>query len=92
MAKVAPPKTIFTANSCTTLPSDYASVTGCPEKILALHFANGIWDANVGEVMGHSGTDQKVFDRVVEFAREIGMVPIPIYKEQNGSKFGRRVL
>ena len=84
LAKVAPEKTIFTTNSSTTLPSDYAYTTGRPEKFLALHFANGIWDANVGEVMGHPGTDKKVFDRVVEFAREIGMVPIPIYKEQNG--------
>ena len=84
LAKVAPEKTIFTTNSSTTLPSDYASYTGRPEKFLALHFANGIWDANVGEVMGHPGTDAKIFERVVEFAREIGMVPIPIYKEQNG--------
>lgn len=84
LAKVAPEKTIFTTNSSTTLPSDYATDTGRPEKFLALHFANGIWDANVGEVMGHSGTDKKIFDRVVEFASEIGMVPVPIYKEQNG--------
>lgn len=84
LGKVAPEKTIFTTNTSTTLPSDYAQETGRPEKFLALHFANGIWDANVGEVMGHPGTDPKIFDRVVEFAREIGMVPIPIHKEQNG--------
>ena len=84
LAQVAPEKTIFTTNSSTTLPSDYADATGRPEKFLALHFANGIWDANVGEVMGHQGTDPKIFDQVVEFARAIGMVPIPIFKEQNG--------
>ena len=84
LAKVAPGKTIFTTNSSTTLPSEYANETGRPEKFLALHFANGIWDANVGEVMGHPGTDPIIFDRVVEFAKEIGMVPIPIHKEQNG--------
>ncbi len=84
LSKVAPEKTIFTTNSSTTLPSDYASYSGRPDKFLALHFANGIWDANVGEVMGHPGTAPGIFDRVVEFAREIGMVPIPIYKEQNG--------
>ena len=49
-----------------------------------MHFANGIWDANVGEVMGHPGTDPAIFDRVVAFAKEIGMVPIPIHKEQSG--------
>jgi len=84
LAKVAPTKTIFTTNSSTTLPSDYAEETGRPKKFLALHFANGIWDANVGEVMGHADTDPKVFDRVVQFAKEIGMVPIPIHKEQGG--------
>lgn len=84
LAKVAPEEMIFTTNSSTTLPSDYAEFTGRPEKFLALHFANGIWDANVGEVMGHEGTDPRIFDQVVEFARAIGMVPIPIYKEQNG--------
>ena len=84
LSKVAPKKTIFTTNSSTTLPSEYAKETGRPDKFLALHFANGIWDANVGEVMGHPGTDPIIFDRVVEFAREIGMVPIPIHKEQNG--------
>ena len=84
LATVAPEKTIFTTNSSTTLPSEYAESTGRPQKFLALHFANGIWDANVGEVMGHPGTDPKIFDRVVEFARAIGMVPIPIHKEQNG--------
>ena len=84
LGKIAPEKTIFTTNSSTTLPSDYAQETGRPEKFLALHFANGIWDANVGEVMGHPGTDPAIFDRVIEFAKEIGMVPIPIHKEQNG--------
>lgn len=84
LAKVAPEKTIFTTNTSTTLPSDYAEDTGRPDKFLALHFANGIWDANVGEVMGHAGTDPNIFNRVVKFASEIGMVPIPIHKEQNG--------
>lgn len=84
LAKVAPEKTIFTTNSSTTLPSEYAEYSGRPGKFLALHFANWIWDANVGEVMGHEGTDPEIFNQVVEFAREIGMVPIPIHKEQNG--------
>jgi 3-hydroxyacyl-CoA dehydrogenase len=42
-----------------------------------LHFANGIWDTNIGEVMGHAGTDPEIFERVVQFASEIGMIPIP---------------
>ena len=34
--------------------------------------------------MGHPGTEKTIFDRVVEFAKEIGVVPIILLKEQNG--------
>jgi 3-hydroxybutyryl-CoA dehydrogenase len=79
-----PPKTIFTTNTSTLLPSQYADTTGRPERFLALHFANEIWDRNIGEVMGHAGTAPEIFEIVVKFARAIGMVPIRVEKEQNG--------
>merc|ERR1711862_201197 len=53
-------------------------------KFLALHFANGIWDANIGEVMPHAGTDPAVTQKVLDFAKDIRMVPFHIQKEQNG--------
>ena len=84
LAKVAPEKTIFTTNTSSLLPSQFAKETGRPDKFLALHFANRIWTANAVEVMGHSDTDPHSFDLVVKFAENIGMVPIPIHKEQNG--------
>ena len=84
LAKVAPEKTIFTTNSSTILPSEIVSAVDRPEKFLALHFANGIWDANIAEVMGHAGTDAAVFEQVVEFARSIGMVSVQIHKEHQG--------
>jgi 3-hydroxybutyryl-CoA dehydrogenase len=62
----------------------FAEFTGRPEKFLALHFANPVWKANIAEIMGHQGTSKEVFDIVVDFARSIGLVPIPIYKEQPG--------
>ena len=34
--------------------------------------------------MGHPGTDTKHFDDVVEFAKSIGMIALPLYKEQAG--------
>jgi 3-hydroxybutyryl-CoA dehydrogenase len=34
--------------------------------------------------MGHTGTDPAVFERVLTFAHDIGLVPIPIRKEQSG--------
>ncbi len=84
LARFAPEKTIFTTNSSTMLPSMFAKETGRPEKFLALHFANPVWDANIGEVMMHKDTDIQYFEAVLEFAKNIGMVPIPIHKEQAG--------
>nr|WP_197969801.1 3-hydroxyacyl-CoA dehydrogenase [Mesobacillus harenae] len=84
LGKVAPEKTIFATNSSTLLPSQFSEATGRPEKFLALHFANEIWTNNTAEIMGHPGTDSKVFDDLVEFAKAIGMVALPLHKEQPG--------
>ncbi|ERJ57987.1 3-hydroxyacyl-CoA dehydrogenase [Sphingobacterium paucimobilis] len=84
LAKVAPEKTIFVTNSSTLLPSQFAGETGRPAKFLALHFANEIWKHNTAEIMGHPGTDKEVFDTIVGFAKTIGMVALPLYKEQPG--------
>jgi 3-hydroxybutyryl-CoA dehydrogenase len=58
--------------------------TGRPTKFLALHFANELWRFNIAEVMGTVETDPAVFDNVVDFAKAIGMIPIPIHKEKAG--------
>ena len=34
--------------------------------------------------MQHAGTDQRVFQDVVEFAKAIGMIALPLYKEHPG--------
>ncbi len=80
----APPRTVFATNTSTLAPSDLAGFVDRPQNFLALHFAIGVWDANIGEVMGHPGTDPAVFERVLKFAGEIGLIPIPIRKEQEG--------
>ena len=84
MKDLLPEKTILCTNSSTMLPSTFASYTSCPDRYCALHFANTIWKNNTAEVMGHPGTDPAVYDKVVEFAAQIGMVPLKMYKEQPG--------
>lgn len=84
LSKAAPLKTIFATNSSTLLPSQFAKSTHRPSQFLALHFANEIWKHNTAEIMGHSGTDPQVFETVVSFAKSIGMVALPLHKEQPG--------
>lgn len=84
LATVAPEKTIFATNSSTLLPSQFAEATGRPEKFLSLHFANEIWKNNTAEIMKHKGTSEKIFEEVIDFAKDIGMVALPLHKEQPG--------
>lgn len=84
LSQVAPEKTVFATNTSTMLPSQFKDLTGRPEKFVALHFANKIWVNNMAEIMGHAETDKKVFDDLVEFAKAISMLALPIYKEQPG--------
>jgi 3-hydroxyacyl-CoA dehydrogenase len=84
LGPLAPEKAIFVTNSSTLLPSALADATGRPDRFLALHFANLIWIHNTAEIMGHADTDPDVYDAVVDFARQIGMVPIELRKEQPG--------
>ena len=84
MAEHLAPHTVVATNSSTFLPRDFADDTGRPEQYCALHFANQIWSMNMVELMGHPRTSRETLTAVTEFAIEIGMVPIPVPKEQNG--------
>ena len=84
LGALAPERTVFATNSSTLLPSHLKDSTGRPDRFLALHFANHIWRLNTAEVMGTDETDPAVYQRVVDFAVEIGMVPIELKKEQAG--------
>lgn len=84
MAPLLPEKTIVVTNSSTMLPSKLAKFTGRPNKFLALHFANSIWKNNTAEVMMQSKTEEKYFNEVMEFAKGIRMIALPLKKEKSG--------
>ncbi|MBP6786267.1 MAG: 3-hydroxyacyl-CoA dehydrogenase [Candidatus Promineofilum sp.] len=84
---LCPPRTLFTTNTSTLLPSMFAAATGRPERFCALHFHLPVWDANVADVMAHPGTDPAVVETVTAFARRIGQFPIVLGREQSGYVF-----
>ncbi|CAH0150421.1 putative 3-hydroxybutyryl-CoA dehydrogenase [Pedobacter sp. Bi27] len=84
LGALAPEKTIFCTNTSTLLPSQFAAETGRPERFLALHFATNLLKNNLAEIMGHPSTDPEIFEQIVQFTKSIGMISIPIYKEQPG--------
>lgn len=84
LAGLADNDTIFATNSSTFLPSQLMEYTGRPDRFLALHFANLLVQFNTAEVMGSPKTDPDVYATVVQFARDINMVPIEMRKEKDG--------
>ena len=84
---LCPPRTIFATNTSTLLPSQLATATGRPDRVIALHFHLPVWVANLADVMPHDGTRREVTERVLEFARRIGQVPIELRREHNGYVF-----
>lgn len=84
LSKVLPSKTIVVTNSSTMLPSRLAKYTNRPDKFLALHFANSIWKNNIAEVMKQKDTKEEYFNIVLNFAKEINMIPLPVRKEKSG--------
>lgn len=83
-APLLPEKTIIVTNSSSLLPSKFTKYTGRPDKYLALHFANEIWKNNSAEVMAQEKTDPANFKAVLQFAKEIGMIPLEVRKEKAG--------
>lgn len=73
---ICPPRTIFTTDTSTLLPSMFAAATGRPAQFAAFHFHTYVWDANLVDVMPHSGTSPEVVQLLCDFARRIGQVPL----------------
>lgn len=84
LTQYLPEKTVIVTNSSTLLPSKFAKYTGRPEKYLSLHFANSIWKNNTAEIMAQKQTDNSYFELIMEFAKEIRMIPLPVRKEKSG--------
>ncbi len=87
LAQFLPEKTVIATNSSTMLPSHFAQYTGRPDKYLAMHFLNYIWQNNIAEIMGHAGTSEESFNTIVSLAEQIAMVPLKLKKEQPGYIF-----
>jgi 3-hydroxybutyryl-CoA dehydrogenase len=82
--EVCPPRTIFTTNTSSLVPSMFADKTGRPDRFLAFHFHPG---SKLVDVMPHPGTSAESVEAVRRFSELIKMSPIVLKKENNGYVF-----
>ncbi|MBD3649683.1 MAG: 3-hydroxyacyl-CoA dehydrogenase [Pseudomonadales bacterium] len=81
LGKVAPEGTIFTTNTSSLAPSDYAAETGRPEKFAAMHFHLPVLANRIVDVMTHGGTSVATMDLVEAFVESLDLIPVRIEKE-----------
>lgn len=84
LAKHLPERTVLLTDSSTMLPSMFAGATGRPDRFMSFHFANQIWRNNITELMRQDRTSDETFELAKQFAAAIGMIGLPLNKEQPG--------
>ena len=81
--QICQPKTVFTTNTSTLLPSMWAEATGRPAQFAALHFLD-VFEAPLVDIMPHPGTSPEIVELLVAFAKRIKQVPLVFKKEYPG--------
>jgi 3-hydroxybutyryl-CoA dehydrogenase len=81
--QICQPKTVFTTNTSTLLPSMWAEATGRPAQFAALHFLDA-FEAPLVDIMPHPGTSPEIVELLVAFAKRIRQVPMVFKKEYPG--------
>jgi 3-hydroxybutyryl-CoA dehydrogenase len=84
---LCPPRTIFTTNTSSFVPSMFAEASGRPAQFAAFHFHHVVWVSNVVDIMPHPGTATETVDLLHAFAQRIGQIPILCRKENHGYVF-----
>lgn len=84
LAKHLQERTVLLTDSSTMLPSMFADATGRPDRFMSFHFANQIWRNNITELMRQDRTSDETFELAKQFAAAIGMIGLPLNKEQPG--------
>ena len=83
--------TIFTTNTSSLLPSQFAEATGRPDRFLALHFHDTLM-TKIVDIMPHPGTSADTMAVVTAFTESIGQIPIVLHKEHNGFVFNNMLM
>jgi 3-hydroxybutyryl-CoA dehydrogenase len=84
---ICPPRTIFTTNTSSLIPSMFAEATGRPQLFAALHFHLPVYSSNVVDIMPHKGTSPETVALLESFAQRIGQIPIVLQQEHHGYVF-----
>jgi len=81
--------TILATNSSSIRVSKIEGATSRRDRVLNTHFYSRPWRSLVVELMRGAVTSDETLERVREFMKNIGMVPLTVLKESTGFIFNR---
>ena len=76
--QIAPKHTVFTSNTSSLSVQEIAqaTTTNRQERFAGLHFFNPVWGMPLVEVIRTSNTDSKTYNKLVQFAIDLGKTPV----------------
>jgi 3-hydroxybutyryl-CoA dehydrogenase len=84
MDRLAPPHTILASNTSSIMPSDLASATQRPDRVLVAHFSYPPHLIPLVEIVRGAATSDETVERVRTAVERAGKQPIVLQKEATG--------
>lgn len=84
MDGLCPPATILASNTSTLSPTEIASATKRPEKVIGMHWFNPPQIMRLIEVVSGAETAAETVEAVMEFSRKVGKTPVRVKEAPGG--------
>ena len=81
---LCPPNTILASNTSTLSPTEIASVTKRPDKVIGMHWFNPAPVMRLIEVVTGAETSEETIQAVMEFSRKVGKTPVRVNEAPGG--------
>lgn len=82
--RLCPERTILATGTSSLMPSDLATATSRPDKVLAAHYANPPYLLPFVEIVGAEGCSPESIQTVVDLLAGMGKQPVVLQKEIPG--------
>lgn len=79
-----PPATILATNTSTLSPSEMASATKRPDRVIGMHWFNPAPVMRLIEVVAGAETSEETIQAVMEFSRKVGKTPVRVNEAPGG--------
>lgn len=81
---LCPPTAILASNTSTLSPTEIASATKRPDKVIGMHWFNPAPVMRLIEVVAGAETSEETIQAVTEFSRQVGKTPVRVNEAPGG--------